>query len=69
MYDRRFCIYVDVDTYKAFQEGRERLGLSENTYLRNLLGQDFTVKVKFKHVDLNQTRLYQNKDLKPESGD
>lgn len=58
--DTRYGISVDRITYLEFEKARERLGLSQITYLRNLMGKDFTVLVKFKRADLNQTRLYEN---------
>jgi hypothetical protein len=72
--DSRYGIYLnDVVLFKIFQENRERLGLTETEYIRQLLLLDFTgeiilekPEIKKKYVDLKQTRLYRNEDLKPE---
>ena len=72
--DSRYGIYLnDVVLFKIFQENRERLGLTETEYIRQLLQLDFTgeiilekPEIKKKYVDLKQTRLYRNEDLKPE---
>jgi hypothetical protein len=58
--DSRYSILVDLITYKEFEKARERLGLSASTYLKNLMGKDFTVQVRFKHVDLGQTKIQEN---------
>lgn len=60
--DVRYSILVDRETYLEFEKARARLSLSTITYLRNLMGKDFTVMVKFKHIDLHQTRLYDAKE-------
>jgi hypothetical protein len=72
--DSRYGIYLnDIVLFKIFQENRERLGLTETEYIRQLLLLDFTgeiilekPEIKKKYVDLKQTRLYRNEDLKPE---
>lgn len=65
-YENRYGIYVSAVTYREFEKARECLGLSAETYLKNLMGKDFTVMVKFKKVDLKQSRLYPEGVLKPD---
>lgn len=64
--DTRYGILVDRITYMEFEKARTSLGLSPINYLRNLMGKDFTIQIKFKRIDLNQTRLYGNEELKPD---
>ena len=58
--DSRYGIYVSIIPYQEFEKNRQRLGLSAEQYLINLMGKDFTGKTyarKIKHVDLNQTTI------------
>ena len=58
--DSRYGIYVSIIPYQEFEKNRQRLGLSAEQYLINLMGKDFTGKNylrKIKRVDLNQTSI------------
>ena len=59
--DNRYGIYVSIIPYKEFEENRRRLGLTQETYLINLMGKDFTgidyPRKRIKHVDLQQTKF------------
>ena len=63
-HDSRYGIYVTIIPYQEFEKNRQRLGLTAEQYLINLMGKDFTGKSytrKIKQIDLNQTSI-QNGD-------
>ena len=72
-YEAKYGINVGIIPYSLFERNRQRLGISADTYLTNLMNLDYSGDVILekpiglkKKLDLNQTRLYRKEDLEPD---
>ena len=67
MNDNRYGLYFSYELHQRFERARTERGLSAELYLDSLLSLDLGINPihhKSRFVDLNQSRLFSNQEMK-----